>query len=198
MDNKEKIIGVLKKNTNGLSATAIANAIGFSKSAKIMPDLDSLVEDGSIIVEQGGRFNVYKIAAKITKTQVKETTSVVSAPKNDSSVLPELPENELEGYVISTVKKDGVLMKRIVCPNGKKILLKSDEKIVVINNEPKYVVKTAQEIIACIQKYSSDNGLNVFTVNDIKQNKKISTEKDLMVNDNHIISLKIQKHNKAA
>ena len=195
----DKIIKSLKNHPEGRSATSIANEIGFSKASSIIADLEAMVKDGSIVAETGARFTVYKLVAKVQKVESNEKTSVIAShPDAADTSLPELGTNELSGYSISSVKKDGKTMKKIVCPDGKKILLGNDEKLVVINNEPKYVVKTAQEIIACIQKYSSDNGLNVFTVNDIKQNRKISTEKDLMVNDNHIISLKIQKHNKAA
>ena len=105
---------------------------------------------------------------------------------------------KVRGYSITAVKVDGVAKKKIETPQGKKIRIENDEKLLVINDKPEYVVKTAEDVITCIRKYAVDNGLNVFTVNDIQQNSKINNDKDVMVKDNHIMFLSIQKHNKAA
>lgn len=54
-------------------------------------------------------------------------------------------------------------MKTLIV-NGVAVRLQDDEKLVVINDVPKYVVREAQDVIACIQKYTDDNGLKKFQV----------------------------------
>ena len=94
-------------------------------------------------------------------------------------------------------------MKRITTPPGsdgksKTIRMQNDEKLLVINGDPKFVVKSAEDVITCIQKYVADNNLTVFTMEDIKQNRKIANANDIVVKDNHIMFMTIKKHNKAA
>jgi hypothetical protein len=58
----------------------------------------------------------------------------------------------------------------ITMPTGKTITIKSDEKLIVVNGEPKYVVQTSEDVITCIHKYALDNGLDSFRVNDGERN----------------------------
>jgi len=192
---EEKILKALKNKE--LSATAIAHELGYSKSKQIATELAKLVKDGSISVNKSGRFDVYSLAAPVAKSEKSESVTVVDGEKVEEK-LPEAGTNDLRGFAISNIKYKGKRMKKVTTPNGKKIRMENDEKLLVINDEPKYVVKTAEDIITCIRKYSMENNLTVFTVSDIKQNQKISNEKDVLVKDNHVMFLSIKKHNKAA
>lgn len=196
-DNKIKILKAIK--SKNLSATAIAHALGYSKSKSIMVDIDDLISEGSITTDHSGRFITYKAAVKLTSiTKPTTETSLVGGKEIKKEKLPEATNQEVDGFSVSNIRYKGKRMKKIVTPGGDKIRMDNDQKLLVINDQPKYVVKTAQDIITCIRKYSMDNDLNVFTVDDIKQNQKISNENDVMVKDDHIMFLKIKKHNKAA
>lgn len=181
---------VLKAVTvSGLTATALAKKVGATKGKQVLPILKQLIKDGKVELDSTGRYDLYKKVKEsadisIVKTEVPQTN---------------LPENiEVLGFKISNIKFKGVPMKKIETPDGRKIRIEKDDKLLVINGEPKYTVKTAEDVLKCIRKYTVDNNMPLFVVNDIKQNKKIKNDKDLMVQDNHIISLTIKKHNKAA
>lgn len=47
--------------------------------------------------------------------------------------------------------------------------IKEGERVVIINDVPKYVVGTAEEIIACIQQYTHDMGYTRFRVTGVDQ-----------------------------
>lgn len=210
-DIKNKILKVLNSKSD-LSATALAKEVGFSKASSIVDELQALVADGSVIEDKGGRFPVYRKPQKgeVAKPQAQtpapqaavkkeeEKVSLVDlAPPKAEDTLPAPPDHKMQGFMISNIKFEGKAMKKITTPDGKNIRVEEDEKLLVINSEPKFVVKTPEDVLTAIKKYSQDKGYTVFTVNDICQNKKISTENDI-VKDQHIIMLSIQKHNKAA
>ena len=200
--NVDKILKILK-NKDPMSATSIAHELGYSKASSIKKDLDSLVNDKVIEIDSTGRYDLYKLSSKksITKTdsslQSAEKVTVVEGEKVTEK-LPEASTSDLRGFSVVAIKFKDKPMKKITTPDGKKIRIENDEKLLVINNEPKYVVKTAEDVITCIRKYALDNNLNVFTVDDIKLNRKISNDKDIAVKDDHIMFLSIKKHNKAA
>ena len=203
--NNSAIIDALHASEAGLTATAIAIELGFSKATRIKADLDALVSSGMIIADDSGRYVMYKLAPKkatVQKSEAavekKEEKVTLVGGEKINDVIPVASDSKVNGFSISSIKSDGKAMKRIVTPEGKKIRLENDEKLLVINSKPEFVVKTAEDVISCIRKYAVDNGLNVFTVNDIQQNAKINNDKDVMVKDNHIMFLSIQKHNKAA
>ena len=205
-NNTDSIKKELKGKSEGLSATAIAHAIGFSKSASIMKDLNALIENGSVELVTGGRYDLYKLASKAVEK--KSNNSVDTSDKNEkvtivegekvSEKLPEAASSELRGFTVNSILYKGDPMKKITTPDGKKIRIQNDEKLLVINNDPKYVVKTAEDVVLCIRKYAADNNLNVFTIDDMKMNRKIANEKDVIIKDDHIMFLSIKKHNKAA
>jgi predicted transcriptional regulator len=201
------ILNVLTGKSDGLTATAIAKALNISKAAPIKDLLSELVSNGSIEIDASGRYEVYKLVKKVAKVEPKKETVAKVEPKKETVTvvaekavekLPEASFQDLVGYHVDTVKIKDKTMKRITTPDGKKIRMETDEKLLVINNEPKYVIKTAEDTITCIRKYAMDTGLTVFTVSDLKQNKKISNDKDVEIKDDHILFMTIKKHNKAA
>jgi len=193
------VLKSLVGNTTGLTATAIAHILGHSKAAAIKDLLTSMVSSGALEIDSSGRYEVYKTAAKkVAKVEPKKEVVTVVDSEKVAEKLPAAQDRDLQGYHVDTVKIKDKMMKRVTTPDGKKIRMENDEKLFVVNNEPKYVVKTAEDVITCIRKYALDNNLTVFTVDDIKQNRKISNDKDVMIKDDHIIFMTIKKHNKAA
>jgi hypothetical protein len=126
-----------------------------------------------------------------------EKVTVLDGDKVEQK-LPEASESDLRGYKVDSIKVDGKIMKKIVTPDGKKIRMESDERLLVINNSPKFVVKSAEDVITCMRKFAMDSGLTVFTIEDLKQNRKVSNDKDVVIKDDHILFMSIKKHNKAA
>ena len=181
----------------GISATALAKELGYSKAKSIMEALAECVTEGSVVADTSGRFVTYKKAPKKVVVSPSKTTVV-------GSVIPEgdLPEAavccDMDGYKMANIRYKGRAAKRITTPDGRNIRLETDDKLLVINDEPKFVVKTAEDVIKCIRKYALDHDMTTFTVNDIKQNKKIMNDKDVVIKDDHVLFLSIRKHNKAA
>jgi hypothetical protein len=183
----------------GISATALAKELGYSKAKSIMEALDACVSEGSIVADTTGRFVTYKKAPK--KVVVKETdtkTTVVKSEKSDIDLPEACVGRDMNGYKLTNIRYKGRAAKRITTPDGRNIRLETDDKLLVINDEPKFVVKTAEDVIKCIRKYALDHDMTTFTVNDIKQNKKIMNDKDIIIKDDHVLFLSIRKHNKAA
>ena len=194
------IVNALNGKTEGLTATAIAHALGFSKASAIKDVITEAVSAGSIVVDCSGRYEVYKVAAKkaVAKAEPKKEAVTLIDAEKVATKLPEATSSDLHGYRVDSVKVDGKAMKRVTTPEGKKIRMENDEKLLVVNNEPKFMVKTAEDVITCLRKYAIDNNFTVFTIDDIKQNRKISNDKDVVIKDDHIIFMSIKKHNKAA
>jgi len=196
---------VLAGNVDGMTATAIAHAMGFSKAVKIQKELDKLVDENTVECDNSGRYLIYKLAKKAvakkeSKVATKESEEDVTVVQGErvTNPLPEASSSDIDGYKIANIKYKGKSMKKVTTPDGKNIRLEDDEKLLVINDEPKYTAKTAEDVITAIRKYALDQGLTVFSVNDIKKNQKISNDKDVVVKDDHIMFLSIKKHNKAA
>jgi len=185
-----------------LSITAIAKKLGSNKANQSLKNIvANLVRDGKVSENSSGRYPVYtKVGSggSVQRQQGSTQSSVVQTPKKDLPSLPAAPESKISGYTIKPLKEKGKDKIRITLPSGKSVKIKPEQSLLVINDEPKYVVTTPQDVVTCIRNYSVDKGMRTFTVDDITQNKKIGTENDVQVPDNHIMFLSIKKHNKAA
>lgn len=65
-------------------------------------------------------------------------------------------------YQITSILSNGKPMKVITPPGGKPISMEPDEKLLVINDEPKFVVSSVEDVIVCIRKYAMDNKMTKF------------------------------------
>ena len=188
--------------TEELSLTAIAKKLGMNKANQELKNIVSgLVQAGTITMNTSGRFDTYQRVGKgsnVAKQSGSESSSVVQSPNKDLPDLPEAPDSKVSGYSIKKLKEKGKEKIKISLPSGKSIKINPDDSLLVINDEPKYVVKTAKDVVTCIKEYSTAKGMRTFTVDDITQNKKIGTEDDITIKDQHIMFLSIKKHNKAA
>ena len=197
---KEKIAS--KVTQAGLSATSLAQKLGYTKAKQIMSDLQLAVAEGLVDVDSSGRFPLYKKTdgkkKAVIKAKSNTKTTVVEGEKAPKDSLPEASKSDISGFSVGSIKYKGKAMKKVSTPDGRKIRIEKEEKLLVINEQPKYVVKTAEDVIKCIRKYAMENGMTTFTVNDIKLNKKVTNDKDIEVKDDHIMFLSIRKHNKAA
>lgn len=191
--SKEKVLS--KITVAGKSATAIAKDCGLSKAAQIKDQLAELLSQGSIVSDTSGRYEIFKKSQSVGKAVSKET---VVAGETVKDKLPEANESDLRGFKIDNIKYKGSPMKKVTTPDGKKIRMKPNQKLLVINNEPKYLVENPEDVVTCFRKYALDNNLTVFTIDDLKQNRKISNDKDVQITDDHILFMSIKKHNKAA
>jgi len=198
MDKSDLLKAVLVNEE--LTLTAIAKKMGMTKATEGLKNLmQELVNGGSVIENTQGRYVTYKKASAVSRpAQGTTTETVVGTPSTSPAQLPAAPDSKVSGYSVKKLNEKGKDKVRITLPNGKTIKINPDDNLLVINDEPKYVVKTPQDVVACIKQYSVDKGMRTFTVDDITQNKKIGTEDDVQIPDNHIIFMSIQKHNKAA
>lgn len=204
------------------SATAIAKKMGLNKGSQIMNYLDELCDNGSIVVDESGRFPVYtKSAAKKTKklpVAVTSDTAVVNDQAGECKVIPETGRmtnaavdddvyEELDGYKIIKpyTNKSGQVGTRVICPitgsNGKKktVFVKDGMTLVIINDQPKYIVDTPARLIMACHTYAKENGMTAATYTQAKVGKikqEVRGENDIIMSD--VVYMKIEKIDKGA
>lgn len=198
---EQQILSVVSSTPK--TGTAIAKELGHTKLRDGLKDqINKLVESGKIVQNTEGQFITYTLAVKkkASAAPVKGTTTTkaVAAPKAEEKTpelkLPEASTETVRGYNIEKTKEG----KFITTPNGKKIKMNADDYLIVINNEPLYVVKDAGDALGCIREYTTKKGMKTFVVNDIVQSKSIGTKSDLMAPEHRIMFMEIKAHNKAA
>lgn len=198
---ESQILKVLSAKT-GMTATAIAKKLGMTKARdSFTAQLRQLVEAGQAVEKTEGRYVLYMkasaqaaVAPSAKKKTVAVAAPVVEDEANKTSDIPEASARMLNGY-----KSEVVGGKKVITtPASKKLTMDKDSFLIVINEQPKYVVKDASDVISCIREYAVDNNMATFTVSDMYQSKNIGTKNDVMKPDNGILFLKISKHNKAA
>jgi len=168
--------------------------------------VDSLVKSGEIASEDNGRFIAYSlkktvaVSDKESKVSSFSTTPVrediIDDVRIDKPTLPGATESMMSGYSISSDKDKNKVI--ITLPDGKKVKINNNDSLLIINGEPKYKVSTPLDVLSCIKEYALANGMAHFVADDIAQNKKIKTDGDIQINDNHLMFLSVKKHNKAA
>jgi len=191
---------------NGLTMTGIAHKIGLTKATDSLKRMVAdLVSEGKVIENTGGKFVTYTKPSRSAKNEevatIQKNDKVVEQIDKPKSSVPELPEvssRVMDGYKLEKLSEKGLSKLKISLPNGKSIKMNDTDTLLVINNEPKYVVKSALDIVSAIRNYTTENNLTNYTVDDIMQNKKIGTENDIQIKDNHLVFLSIKKVNKAA
>lgn len=187
-----------------MTATALAKKLGMTKARDgFKNQLSNLVAAGSVIESLDGRYATYLKAPKSgsgnavasTPSGTTKTTAVgqPTAAKNVPQ-LPEVQERVIRNYKISSTKKGKV----VTTPNGKRVTMKDEDFLVVINEEPLYVVKDAADVMTCIREYANEKGMRTFVVSDLAQSKSIGTKKDVASPEDHVLFLEIKRHNKAA
>jgi hypothetical protein len=136
MSNKEKIVAEVPES--GMSATKIAKAIGLHKAKQIMSDLEELVADGFLAKDEDGRYTLYKKIVQVVKTRTESKTKVIRGKKIKKS-LDVKDVSELKGYTVTDILYKGEQMKKITTPTGKRLRMSVDDRLLVINDNPKYV-----------------------------------------------------------
>ena len=192
-----------------MTATALAKKLGMTKAREgFKSQLGELVLEGLATENIEGRYALYLKAPAgssqgttvISKVPFGKTkTTAIGTPTNQPNVpaLPEAAASLMKGYSITKSKKKKNA-KVIKTPNGKKITMNDDDFLIVINNEPLYVVKDPADAMTCIHEYRVDKGMRTCVVSDIVQSKSIGTSGDIEVSETNILFLEIKKHNKAA
>lgn len=82
----------------------------------------------------------------------------------------------MHGYEAIAVTRDGVQMKQFTTPAGSAFVTACDEKLVVINGQPKFVVKYEADVRICILRHAQDQKLQCWTVVAMDQDGSIATE----------------------
>ena len=201
------------------SATAIAKKMGLNKGSQIMSYLDDLCDNGSIDVDESGRFPVYtkKVTKKNKNLTVTTTADVVNVYNKQNGECKVIPESgkmtnvavdedsyiELEGYKVIKpyTNKSGQVGARVVLPitgnNGKKktVFVKDGMTLVIINDQPKYIVDTPARLIMACHTFAKENNMTASTFTQAKVGQ-IYGVNDIKMSD--VVSIKIEKIDKGA
>lgn len=185
---KETIVSILEEETNGITATGIAKAMGKTKArAALKNALAELVDDGVVVCDGSGRYDMYSLpeteGASISNTSEIEVKSV-----------PSITSKVINGYSVNPVV-DGI---EITTPSNQKVSLSSNEYLLVINDEPLYSVQSAKDVLDCISAFATSKGYATYVVSNVNTGKIIGTENDISLNEDRVLMIEIKRHNKAA
>lgn len=178
-----------------MSATAIAQKVGKSKGYMIQDELEALVEDGTLVADDSGKFTTYKVASRVTvsNNDRQQNTVVVDNAIPQRKSIP-------AGYSVSKHiirKSDRAKGHIITLPNNKgKVFVEDGYSLLVINGEAIKCVKTATTALSVISDYAADHGMTPFTVKNTETGT-IGKVEDIQ-SYSGIIDVTITKNNKAA
>lgn len=197
--NAEIAKSILKIAKNPMSATAIAMQVGKSKGYMIQEELQSLVDNGSLIADDSGKFTTYKVARN--NVTVSNTRSNSDNTQNTLVVDKAIATRETvpTGYSVSKhiIRKSDKAKGHIVTlPNSSKVFVEDGYSLLVINNEPIKCVKTTTTAFSLIAQYASDHGMTPYTVENTMTGT-VGKVEDIQ-SYSGIIDIRIKKNNKAA
>lgn len=201
------------------SATAIAKKLGLSKGSQIQDIINEFVDNDTIACDASGRFPVYTVIAKKAKNVPVAATNasdevVDNTQAGECKVIPESGRmtdvaidkdvyQELEGYKVIKpyTNKSGQVGTRVILPivgsNGKKktVFVKQGMTLVIINDQPKYIVDTPARLIMACHTFAKENNMTASTITQAKVGQ-INGVNDIKMSD--VVSMKIEKIDKGA
>lgn len=183
---KSEVLRALKVR-EGQSATAVAKALGKTKASEELKSyLEELVEDGTAIFDETGKYPVY----------FKAAAAPVAELTHDEDI--EIPSDTM-GYEIRK-GKDGCFT--VTSPKGRKYKLEEDERLLIINpgktNEKPYAVITPERAFDAITDYVTKVEQIVnYVVQDIRTGKYVDPRKKDIDMSCAIIFVAVRAHNKA-
>ena len=197
--NEQLAKSILNVAKNPMSATAIAMQVGKSKGYMIQEELQSLVDNGSLIADDSGKFTTYKVARN--NVTVSNTRSNSDNTQNTLVVDKAIATRETvpTGYSVSKhiIRKSDKAKGHIVTlPNSSKVFVEDGYSLLVINNEPIKCVKTTTTAFSLIAQYASDHGMTPYTVENTMTGT-VGKVEDIQ-SYSGIIDIRIKKNNKAA
>ena len=195
--NAEIAKSILKIAKNPMSATAIAMQVGKSKGYMIQEELQSLVDSGSLIADDSGKFTTYKVNRNNVTVSNQTQDNTQNTVVVDKAIVAK--ETIPTGYNVSKhiIRKSDKAKGHIVTlPNSSKVFVEDGYSLLVINGEPIKCVKTTTTAFGLISQYASDHGMTPYTV----ENTMTGTvgKIDDIQSYSGIIDIRIKKNNKAA
>lgn len=192
--NNQLAQAIVRVATTPMSATAIAQKVGKSKGYMIQDELESLVNDGTLIADDSGKFTTYKVASRVSVSNSnRQNTQVVDS---EIPVQQRVPA----GYSVSkriVRKSDKAKGHIITLPGDKgKVFVEDGFSLLVINGEAVKCVKTATTALSVISEYAANHGMTPFTVKNTLTGT-IGKVEDIQ-SYSGIIDVTITKNNKAA
>lgn len=191
MSNKQDIIDYLIDNPQSTTTSIAKGLYGKSKASQSDKDLlEEMASDGLIEENTDGRYTTYSAvegaeAAEISAgdaTKAKEAGS----PATRSFAGVEVAEGDEGGFEV------------YLPGESSPFLLAENEHLLIINGKPEFTVTCPGDVLEGIEEYTRRNGIQTFTINDVVTNKQIQGQDDITLGEGRIISLSINKHNKAA
>lgn len=197
---KDTIVQFLQNNPNQTANNIAKTGLGYNKATNaVRRNIQEMVNSGQLTEDNSGRYTTYSLASGTSTGSTSGTVSISNdAPKNtvEEVVTATLPSVTMPGFSYELDEKNMVVITET--KTGKQYPLNADEYLIVINGNVEFAATTPADALGAIAQYSSKHGMSTYVVSDLKSGKAIASEEDVKVDSTKILSLKIQKHNKAA
>jgi len=191
MSDRDSILRFLQNHSNS-TAASIARYLGKTKLSQSDKDcLQELIDQGEVDENTSGRYATYSVDGE----EEEETPSPAEVQPVEVKTSKSVPAFKLEGFKAEWTDDDKL---RVTAPDGATYDLENDDNILVINGRVEFIIKTPADVLAAITDYTTEQGVQTFTIRDIIENKEIKNAGDIVLNEGRILCFKIEKHNKAA
>lgn len=190
-ENKvQLVLDYVSANPNVTGTNIAKEALSLSKLRPSTKDLiDGMVSDGLLIEDNSGRFTTYSVAESATAET--EESDVVTIENTTQT-----PAIQLDGYSIEVNQEGGY---DVFTPgDDAPIVMGTDDYLLVINDEPQFVVSTPADVLQAITEYTAEKGYKSYTITDLVTNNEVKNDTDIVLHEGRILSFKVQKHNRAA
>ena len=185
---KDRVLEIVR-NGNGLSATAISQAVGYArKNPSVDIIIDQLVADGSILRGTSGGSVIYSPV-------VAQTAATGNRIPSEGAI------RQAEfGYGIERLDNGGAI---VVTPEGDTHTLAPGERVVVINEDPthRYKVDRPEDlhvvIFHAINRYTDDKSIRSYTIRDLSTQQVLGESLQGLNSDPVVIFIRVNPENKA-
>ncbi len=208
-DLRSNVIEVLPGTiAEGMSATAISKAVGYSKlSARVAAVLDELVEAGEVTIGEHDRgYDIYFITATSSRAVAADTVDdgdVDGGEEEEDYIDPRENTDRMEDYILPSndygyVFKETTRGFTVVCPDGNALKLTKTERLLVINQDPGYrfVITLPEEVLEAIHVYTTEKGIGTYLVTDMATGRAIKDVEEIDAKQVGLF-ITISRHNKA-
>jgi len=205
---KDEILEVVADADEALTASAIAEEVGYSKlTSRVADALAELVTDGELETGVKDSVTTYAIAEDEDGYDDEDVEEEDDAEKEAVEEEPEIvdltysnvtiPENS-NGYEVSPLPNGCIKVTLPPTETGevKEVVLKQGERLLVISDKYRFVVSQPEHVLEAIHIYTLEQGLTTYLVTDLSTGQKIPDVADLNM-DVAIIFIQISRHNKA-
>jgi len=193
MSSKQEIVNYLSSNPESTATSIAKGLMGKSKASQGDKNLlEEMVGDGLIEEDCSGRYVTY---TAVDGAEVAE----ISGDDSDAADLNEAGSPATRSFSgVEVSEGDDGGFEVFLPGESHPYLLGADEHLLIINGKPEFTVTSPGDVLEGIEEYTRRSGIQTFTITDVVTNKQISGRDDISLGEGRIISLNVNKHNKAA